>query len=225
MLNGRYCLCDETSILRKRSIITDMKRKIILIGGAPTVGKSTMAGLLSKHLGLPWISTDQTREIMRAMANKSEYPDLYNADGHDAVSFLTTFSAEEITDMEFKQGIAAWPGNKKLIEGDYTWRQGFIVEGVNILPELIPALETSSDIRPVFLIDDSEERMREVVFGRGLWEDAHKYPDDVKEKEVEWATIFSKRLEASAFERNYPVVKINKDSEKDLQTVISALGL
>jgi hypothetical protein len=119
--------------------------------------------------------------------------------------------------MEFRQGIAAWAGNKKLIEDDYTWRQGFIVEGVNILPELIPTLETSSDIRPIFLIDDSEERMREVVFGRGLWEDAHKYPDDVKEKEVEWATIFSKRLEKSALEHGYPVVKIEKNSEKDLQ--------
>ncbi len=202
-----------------------MKRKIILIGGTPTVGKSTMAGLLSKQLDLPWISTDQTREIMRVIANKDDHPDLYNVEGHDAVSFLTTFSAEEIADMEFRQGIAAWAGNKKLIEDDYTWRQGFIVEGVNILPELIPTLETSSYIRPIFLIDDSEERMREVVFGRGLWEDAHKYPDDVKEKEVEWATIFSKRLEKSALEHGYPVVKIEKNSEKDLQAVMTALGL
>ena len=202
-----------------------MKRKIILIGGTPTVGKSTMAGLLSRHLDLPWISTDQTREIMRVMANRDQCPDLYNVEGHDAMSFLTTFSAEEIADMEFRQGVAAWPGNKKLIENDYVWRQGFIVEGVNILPGLIPTLETSSDIRPVFLIDDSEERMREVIFSRGLWDNAHKYPDDVKEKEVEWATIFSKRLENSALEHNYPVVKIEKNSEKDLQTVIAALGL
>lgn len=202
-----------------------MKRKIILIGGAPTVGKSTMAGLLSKRLDLPWISTDQTREIMRVMANKRDYPKLYNVDGHDAVSFLTTFSPQEIADMEFEQGIAAWPGNKKLIEDDYTWRQGFIVEGVNILPELIPTLETSSDIRPVFLIDDSEERMREVVFGRGLWADAHTYPDDVKEKEVEWAVLFSQKLEQSAREHGYPVVKIEKDSTEDVEAVLKALRM
>lgn len=202
-----------------------MKRKIILIGGTPTVGKSTMAGLLYKRLDLPWISTDQTREIMRAMASKDTHPDLYNVEGHDAVSFLTTFSAEEIADMEFKQGMAAWAGNKKLIEGDYVWRRGFIVEGVNILPELISTPETSSDIRPVFLIDDSEERMREVVFSRGLWGNARDYPDDVKEKEVEWATVFSRKLEKSALEHGYPVVKIEKNREKDLRAVIAALGL
>ena len=162
---------------------------------------------------------------MRAMVTKDTHPDLYSAEGYDAVSFLTTFTAKEIADIEFKQGVAAWAGNKRLIEDDYTWRQGFIVEGVNILPELIPTLETSSDIRPVFLIDDSEERMRDVIFGRGLWGDAHNYPDDVKEKEIKWATVFSKRLEDSALEYNYPVVKIEKDSKKDLQAVMTALGL
>jgi len=162
---------------------------------------------------------------MRAVSSKSAYPDLYNAEGYDAVSYLTTFSAEEVADMEFKQGVAAWPGNKELIEEDFTWRQGFIVEGVNLLPELIPTLETSSDIRPVFLVDDSKARMREVVFNRGLWDDARSYPDDVKEKEVEWASIFSERLEKSALEYGYPVVKVEKNDEKDVAAVLSALGL
>lgn len=202
-----------------------MTKKIILIGGAPTVGKSTIAGLLSAKLGLPWISTDQTREIMRVMANKSEHLDLYGVDGHDAVSFLTTFTAEQIADMEFRQGASAWLGNKKLIEDDFTWRKGFIIEGVNILPELIPTLQTSSDIRPVFLIDDNEDRMRQVVFDRGLWDDADKYPDDVKEKEVEWATIFSQKLEKSALKYGYPVVKICKNSKTDLEAVMTALHL
>lgn len=127
--------------------------------------------------------------------------------------------------MEYKQGIAAWSGNKKLIEGDFTWRDGFIVEGVNILPELIPTLQTSSDIRPVFLVDDSEERMRDIVFSRGLWEAAANYPDDVKEKEVEWAMMFSNMLEEGAMKYKYPVVRVEKDSGKDLEAVMQALGL
>lgn len=58
-----------------------MKRKIILIGGAPTVGRSTMAKFLSERLGIPWISTDQTRAIMQAVVSKDAYPALFTANG------------------------------------------------------------------------------------------------------------------------------------------------
>jgi 2-phosphoglycerate kinase len=50
------------------------KRQIILIGGAPTVGKTSIAKLLSKHLGIPWISTDMIREIMRGTVDNEELP-------------------------------------------------------------------------------------------------------------------------------------------------------
>jgi len=33
-------------------------KKIILIGGAPTAGKSYVAEKIAKELGIPWISTD-----------------------------------------------------------------------------------------------------------------------------------------------------------------------
>jgi 2-phosphoglycerate kinase len=39
-----------------------------LIGGAPTVGKSTVAAALAAHLDLPWISTDQIRDILQSDA-------------------------------------------------------------------------------------------------------------------------------------------------------------
>ena len=143
-----------------------MARTIILIGGTPTVGKSTIASLLSNRLQIPWISTDQTRDIMQAVADEKKYPDLYNDAGYSAETFLTTFSAEEIAELEIKQGIAAWPGNKKLIEGDYTWRDGFIFEGVGIIPELLPSLKKDIDIRQfekqsianiVFLVRDTAD--------------------------------------------------------------------
>lgn len=91
-----------------------MKRKVILIGGAPTTGKSTMASLLAKHFNLPWISTDQIRDVMRLVASREKYPKLFNPEGYNAEKFLTEFSAEEIARMEFEQGEAAWIGIKEL---------------------------------------------------------------------------------------------------------------
>jgi 2-phosphoglycerate kinase len=198
--------------------------KIILIGGAPTVGKSTMAALVSRKLNIPWISTDQIREIMRVTARREDIPKLFTPEGYTAEKFLTEFSAEQIVQMEIEQGEAVWAGIKKLIEDDYTWRDGFIIEGVGILPRLVKKdFGDSKNVRAVFLIDEDEDRTREVVFSRGLWDDARTYLDDVKEKEVEWSTLFSRKMKVEAERYSYPYVEVSKNNN-DIDAVLKAIN-
>jgi len=197
-------------------------KQIILIGGAPTTGKSTVAQSLAKKLDLPWLSTDQIRNTMRVVADKDKYPNLFNG-GLDAETFLTSFTASEIVDKEIAQSEAAWLGIKAFIEEDYTWPKGFIIEGVNILPHLLARdFGDSSNVTAVFLIDRDNERMRKVIYERGLWADAHEYPDYVKEKEMEWATLFGERLEEATKGHNFPLIEIHKN-EDDAHRVLSAL--
>lgn len=47
-------------------------RKVVLIGGAPTVGKSFTARRISEELKMPWISTDTVREMMRKIVDKNK---------------------------------------------------------------------------------------------------------------------------------------------------------
>lgn len=200
-------------------------RTIILLGGAPTVGKSTIAQALAKHLGIPWISTDQIREIMRVTANRTEKPELFPPADYSGEKFLTTFSAEEIVQMEMAQGEATWPGIKKIIEDEYPWDDGFVVEGVAILPHLVAQdFSDDPDIKAVFLVDENSDRMREVIYTRGLWDSAKTYSDDVKEKEVEWATLFSHTLKAEVEKYGFPLIEVTKGQD-DLQNVIKVLGL
>jgi 2-phosphoglycerate kinase len=202
------------------------KRTVILIGGAPTAGKSTMAQLLSEHLKLPWISTDQIREVMRVVASRAENPNLFTPEEFDtAEKFLTHFTAEEITNMEMEQAKAVWPGIKKFVSDDYTWRQGFIMEGVNIIPKLV-AEDFSKDpnIHSIFLVDEDADRTRKVVYERGLWDDADSYSDELKPKEIEWSILFSKKLRQEAEKYNFPWLEVEKDKD-DLQKVLSLLGL
>src|SRR3989344_6507086 len=162
-------------------------RRIILIGGAPTTGKSTVAAAVANQLGIPWISTDQIGEVMRSATTRTATPPLFNPENYTAERFLTEFSAEQIVRMEMEQGEATWPGIRKLIEDEYPWRSGFVIEGVAILPRLvIKDFHNSPYVRAVFLVDEDADRMREVVFNCGLWDDARTYSDDVKEKEIEW---------------------------------------
>ena len=198
-------------------------KNIYLIGGAPTVGKSTIAQALARHFDIPWISTDQIRDLLRTVAKRSDYPKLFNGEGYDAEKYLTEFSAEQIVDKEMEQGDVVWIGIKGMIEQDYTWVDGFVVEGVNILPHLVDKdFASNKRVKAVFLVDEDADRTRDVVFNRGLWADAKTYSDDVKEKEVEWAQLFSHRLKQEAQKYGFPVIEVKKDKD-DLQAVLEDL--
>jgi len=201
--------------------------KVILIGGSPTAGKSYTARKLAEDLKLPWISTDTIREQMRWIVRKEDYPDAFHhfiENGPDkAIEFLTHNTVQEIVNHQNKESAEIWKGVRGIIEGDYEWGD-FIVEGVAILPELVVSQvwKTKKDIRVVFLIDEDRERVRNTIFTRGLWDDADKYPDSVKEKEVEWVFAFNEYIKEEAKKYNLPVVSIGnrEDYIEEIKIII-----
>jgi 2-phosphoglycerate kinase len=202
-----------------------MTKQIILIGGMPTAGKSTVAENLSKHLNLPWISSDQIGMIMRAVAAREKHPTLFTWEDYGGFQYLHKFTADQIADNEFAKGEAVWPGVRKLIKEDYTWNNGFIIEGDDILPHQVAQdFADSSDVKAVFIGDHDIERIRNVVSTRNLWDDANAYPDYVKEKEVEWVINFSEKLKSQVLKYKMPWVEVEKN-KYDLVKVLTALGL
>ena len=188
-------------------------KKVILIGGAPGTGKSTLAKNIAKHLDLPWISTDQIRGIIRDYASRERYPDLLLPEGFDtAEKFLNNFSAQEIAEMEYRQSYDVWPAIKYLIEENSSWEKGVIIEGVNIIPELIAENTIEhSNVQAIFIIDEDYDRLRDVVYGRGIWDRADSYTDDLKPKEIEWVTLYTGLIKASAEKYGYPILKVEKN--------------
>ncbi len=198
--------------------------KIILIGGSPTVGKSYTARKLAEGLKLPWISTDTIREQMREIVKRKDYPALfwhYKATPKMGVEFLTTKSSNEIVKFVNEEGKDVWKGVKAIIEKDYVWGS-FIIEGIAILPKTLSNLiKKNKEVKVVFLIDEDIERVRKTIFDRGLWDDAKKYPDSVKEKEVKWVITFNEYIKKEAKKYNLPVVKIGK--RKDILQEVKRL--
>jgi 2-phosphoglycerate kinase len=219
-------ICNKSIVSVSKGVDIDMPpRRIFLIGGAPTAGKSTVARALARSLAIPWISTDQIRRIMRTATTRKENPGLFGPEGYDAQRFLMEFSPEQIVELEYAQAEAVWPGVRRFITADHVWNEGFIVEGVNLLPHLI-ASDFKSDpaIQSLFLIDRDLARTRQVIFNRGLWHQAASYPDSVKEREVSWVNLFAIRLAEDAIKYRYPIVEVQK-REQDLQRTMKAFGL
>lgn len=183
--------------------------KIILIGGSPTAGKSYVTRKIAEELKLPWISTDTVREIMRETVNKKDYPNLFlhaNPTVQMGVDFLNNNSSEEIVKRVNKESEDVWKGTQAILKHDYVWKN-YIVEGVAILPHLVYKFKKKG-IKVLFLIDEDEKRIRQSIFTRGLWDDAHKYPDSVKEKEVEWVLAFNDFIKKEAKKHKFPVVSV-----------------
>ena len=74
----------------------------------------------------------------------------------------------------------------------------------------------------VFLSGTNKERINTVLLNRGLWGDAKTYPDDVKEKELEWSLVFNERLRVEAIKHGYSLVEIAKAGE-DVTKVLDAI--
>lgn len=202
--------------------------KVILIGGSPTAGKSYTARKIAENLKMPWISTDTIRSQMRKIVRKEDYPRLFDIDESSgeitAEKYLNSHTVKEIVDHQCLESQDVWEGAKAFIESDYNWKS-FIIEGVAILPKLANGVVDKKDkkIIPIFLLDSNRKRVRETIFTRGLWDNADTYPDNVKEKEVEWVFEFNKMITTEAKKYDFPVINIG-DRIKYLEEIKKIIG-
>lgn len=201
-------------------------RKIVLIGGSPTAGKSYTARKLAEQLKLPWISTDTIREEMRELVRRKDYPslfDFYEATPKRAVEYLTHNTAKEIVKHQNEESMEVWKGVEAIIKTDYVWG-AFIIEGIAVIPKLVSKLvKSNKGVKAIFLIDEDIKRIRKTIFTRGLWDEASKYPDSVKEKEVEWVIAFNNYIKKEAKRYNLPVVNIGNHDDylKEVKKIIN----
>ncbi len=179
--------------------------KIILIGGSPCARKSSVARAVSRDLGVPWISTDTVREQMKEIVRREDFPYLFSVS-----DIVLNKPSSEIVEYQNSESADVWKGVKALIETDYTWGD-FIIEGVAVLPYLVNELSLKDKkIKAVFLIDSNKKRVRETIFRRGLWDDAEKYSDKLKEKEVDWVMEFNNYIVKEAEKFDFLVVDIEE---------------
>ena len=188
-----------------------MKKHFILIGGGPGIGKTSLAVKLSEEIKLPWISTDAIREIMRKTVKEEDYPNLFLFTKVTAENYLKKNNPEQIVKDMNNESFDVWKGIEALIKGDYWWDDhGYIIEGIAILPILIyknfPNIP--KNINPIFLINNDRKKIKEVIYKRGLWADADKYPDELKDLEVEWVFTFNNWLEQEAKKYKYPTINL-----------------
>ena len=119
---------------------------IVLLGGAPGVGKSSVAGAVGSRLRIPSvIPTDAVREVMRQLLPDTLAPMLHvsSFDAHRTLRTPVPADHDAVVVGFQQQAETVAAGVRGLVERAITEGTGLIVEGVHMVPGLFDAeLET-----------------------------------------------------------------------------------
>jgi len=119
--------------------------KVILIGGSPQVGKSTVAIELASRLKYAYISTDDIGEALQAVVpldpmRGMEYREYYTK----------TAPGQLMADIQ-QYHKAMEPAIRRLVEIHSTWGGSIVMEGWALYPSVIQAL-TNDNAAAIWLI-------------------------------------------------------------------------
>lgn len=179
-------------------------KNIILIGGAATTGKTTLAKELSAHLNIPWISTDQIRSVIKGVTTKNDFPDLFQNISDES-------SVEEIVDLEIKRAEIIWQGVLSFIENHYPW-ESFIIEGMAIFPHLVSRdFSQKEEIKPIFLVHNNSDRVKEIVLERSKLPFIKTKTEAQQESKINQIQLLNEKIKGDAEKSGLTIIEAHME--------------
>lgn len=112
-----------------------------LIGGAPRVGKSTLAGQFLAARPMTHAYTDDLRAAVRAATTPAATPDLFYLDSLNAdeanMARLMREQTSEIIAAADRESAYVWPAALELIHRELAAGHDVLIEGVAVLPQFL----------------------------------------------------------------------------------------
>jgi 2-phosphoglycerate kinase len=120
---------------------------IYLIGGTPRSGKTTVAKLLAKRLGISWVSCDSLEGIPKLYTPKNIYhkrfpKDIIRKETKNSNDLMyTRFNANQIVKACLTQGSSVWVAVEQFVEYLIGENLDYIVEGYQLPPKSVAKLK------------------------------------------------------------------------------------
>lgn len=156
----------------KWQLVRDLdKPLIILIGGAPGVGKSTVATQLAARLGINRvIPTDILREAMRAAFSAQLMPTLHvsSFEADTAINYPIPKGTDPVIIGFDEQVRAVSVAVKAIIDRSIVETQSMVIEGAHIVPGYVtPEVEDAAVVVPLVIAIENEAVHRSHFVLRG----------------------------------------------------------
>jgi len=143
---------------------------IVLIGGSTGAGKSAVATEVAHRLGITRLtSTDFLRQAMRAFFAPEVVPSIHlsSFEAGDAVS--VEFQIDRTVEGFVDQARHVLVGVRALLERAVSERLSMVLEGVHLVPGLIPSIEGRAlFVSCLLTVDDELEHMSRFVARQGI---------------------------------------------------------
>lgn len=115
--------------------------EIVLIGGPPGAGKTTLARGLADHLEYKTISGDDLMVAARAVATPESHPALFLGGGESHVTYFTAGPPERLINDAAAMAEACWPVFERVIRSHRALDQSIVIDYWLFEPAKIAALE------------------------------------------------------------------------------------
>lgn len=208
---------------------------IYLIGGAPRVGKSTLARALAAEKSIPYISADDMASVITPYIPEREHPvklPLHISRRETNYSndvFYAKYSTEQAVALYLKNAETLWPGFKNFIKYVLEDDHEFIVEGWQILPELVQTVITPENVQKVktcFLYKNEVEAILSgLKSGRSKndWVVNNTRENATFRAIAEMISHFGDHIKTSAEKYNFKTVNMDFDFERKIKTLSESL--
>jgi 2-phosphoglycerate kinase len=132
---------------------------IVLVGGATGTGKSTVATEAAYRLGITRVtSTDFVRQTMRAFFSQEFMPSIHYSSFEAAAGLREPEQAEDPVIAGFlEQTRNVLVGVRASIERALEEGWSMVLEGVHLVPGMLPRIDGALVVQCVLAIDDEEE--------------------------------------------------------------------
>jgi len=123
--------------------------KLMLIGGVPRTGKTTLAKKIAADLGISWMSTDTLESIAHSYTPEEQkdikFPKsvMRRNTNRSNDEFYTTYSISEIIDAYEKQAETVNAAIEALAEYADKEGWGYVIEGYHVTPALLTKLRAA----------------------------------------------------------------------------------
>ena len=118
--------------------------KVVLIGGPPFVGKSSVARCLAARYQYGCISTDDIGKALGIITTAQTHPELHMADHTNYQEYFSLTPVEILIEYIKRSHEFIWPALEKIIQTHSSWGDPLVMEGYALWPEKVMAAKFSS---------------------------------------------------------------------------------
>lgn len=129
--------------------------KVLIIGGPPMIGKSSVARLIASELGYGCISTDDIGLAIKSVTTTETHPRSHAMDGIDYRDYYVEKSVDELLADGMGMHDEMWPGIEAGIRAHADWSFPVVYEGWAMWPERVAALNLDN-VASVWLTANEE---------------------------------------------------------------------